>query len=58
MIEPCLWQMLLSTQLEAEMETVPVRRGGSCGDPSRWGADIPVVSIPMHFGLIIDPLPC
>lgn len=34
-IEPCLWQMLLSTQLEAEMETVPVGRGGSCSDPSR-----------------------
>lgn len=58
MIEPCLWQTLLSTQLEAEMETVPAGCGGSCGDPSRWGVGVPVVSIPMHFRLIIDPSLC
>ncbi|KAM6264030.1 protein FAM78B isoform 2-T2 [Spheniscus humboldti] len=27
-IEPCLWQMLLSTQLEVEAETMPAGRGG------------------------------
>ncbi|XP_062437177.1 protein FAM78B isoform X2 [Rhea pennata] len=28
MIKPCLWQMLLSTQLDVEAETMPTRRGG------------------------------
>lgn len=28
MINPCLWQMLLSTLLEADAETVPARRKG------------------------------
>lgn len=53
MVEPCLWQMLLSTQTEGGAEAVPAGSGGHCGDPSHRDA----VSIPMHFGSIIHPSP-
>ncbi|XP_053928889.1 protein FAM78B isoform X3 [Cuculus canorus] len=39
-IEPCLWQTLLSIQLEVEGETVPAGCGGSCGDPSHRGVGV------------------